>query len=232
MASARRREDRVKRRLVAASPGAVALDDLDIVVAEPLQPLARDLDQLVLPLDPDHLVGNPADDRRRVARARTDLEHLVARLDLRRLDHQRDDVRLGDGLPGFDRQRVIVIGQRARSPARRTPRAALRGRHRGCACSLIPRRLICRSTIASRSAAKSVMVVAMVRLRTIGEPASEGGRSDGEDATRVFAGSIPANYDRYMVPLLFQPYAEQVAAARAGSCSLNGFWKPPPARAS
>lgn len=31
----------------------------------------------------------------------------------------------------------------------------------------------------------------------------------------VFAGSIPAIYDRYMVPLLFRPYAE-VAAQRAG----------------
>jgi SAM-dependent methyltransferase len=27
----------------------------------------------------------------------------------------------------------------------------------------------------------------------------------------VFAGSIPAMYDRYMVPLLFRPYAEQIA---------------------
>ena len=32
----------------------------------------------------------------------------------------------------------------------------------------------------------------------------------------VFAGSIPAIYDRYMVPLLFRPYAE-VLAERARS---------------
>src|SRR5689334_5687218 len=31
----------------------------------------------------------------------------------------------------------------------------------------------------------------------------------------VFAGSIPAVYDRYMVPLLFGPYAEQTAARAA-----------------
>jgi ubiquinone/menaquinone biosynthesis C-methylase UbiE len=31
----------------------------------------------------------------------------------------------------------------------------------------------------------------------------------------LFTGSIPANYDRYMVPLLFQPYAEQVAKRAA-----------------
>jgi len=31
----------------------------------------------------------------------------------------------------------------------------------------------------------------------------------------LFTGSIPANYDRYMVPLLFRPYAEQVAQRAA-----------------
>ncbi|HKH29194.1 MAG TPA: class I SAM-dependent methyltransferase, partial [Sphingomicrobium sp.] len=31
----------------------------------------------------------------------------------------------------------------------------------------------------------------------------------------LFVGSIPANYDRYMVPLLFGPYAEQVAQRAA-----------------
>lgn len=36
----------------------------------------------------------------------------------------------------------------------------------------------------------------------------------------VFAGSIPAMYDRYMVPLLFRPYAEQTAL-RAQALSPN-----------
>ncbi|MFL6743519.1 MAG: hypothetical protein ACJ8E3_06130, partial [Sphingomicrobium sp.] len=27
-----------------------------------------------------------------------------------------------------------------------------------------------------------------------------------------FSGSVPANYERYMVPLLFRPYAELLAA--------------------
>ena len=36
------------------------------------------------------------------------------------------------------------------------------------------------------------------------------------DATdTVFAGSIPAVYDRYMVPLIFAPYAEEVARRAA-----------------
>ena len=38
------------------------------------------------------------------------------------------------------------------------------------------------------------------------------------EADKVFAGSIPENYDRYMVPLIFEPYAEDVAQ-RAASLS-------------
>src|SRR5690349_21437120 len=57
------------------------------------------------------------------------------------------------------------------------------------------------------------MVVAMVHLRTISKNPRETeavppmSRSD-----TVFAGSIPAMYDQYMVPLLFGPYAKQTAA--------------------
>ena len=47
----------------------------------------------------------------------------------------------------------------------------------------------------------------------------------------VFAGSIPALYDRYLGPLIFEPYADdlaaRVAAVRPGACS-----RPPPAPAS
>ena len=31
------------------------------------------------------------------------------------------------------------------------------------------------------------------------------------EADKVFAGSVPANYDRYMVPLIFEPYAADLA---------------------
>ena len=94
MAAAGGGEDRVERRFLGAAAGAVALDDLDVVIAEAGDPLLGDFDQLALPLDRHHLAGDPADDRRRIAGAGADLEHLVARLDLGRLDHQRDDVRL------------------------------------------------------------------------------------------------------------------------------------------
>jgi len=40
------------------------------------------------------------------------------------------------------------------------------------------------------------------------------------ETDKVFAGSIPENYDRYMVPLIFAPYAEDMAR-RAASLSPN-----------
>ena len=38
------------------------------------------------------------------------------------------------------------------------------------------------------------------------------------ETDKVFAGSIPENYDRYMVPLIFEPYAADLAR-RAASLS-------------
>jgi hypothetical protein len=39
-------------------------------------------------------------------------------------------------------------------------------------------------------------------------------RANGDDPCqklKVFAGSVPENYDRYMVPLIFEPYAAEMA---------------------
>src|SRR5277367_1589596 len=38
------------------------------------------------------------------------------------------------------------------------------------------------------------------------------------ETDKLFAGSIPENYDRYMVPLIFEPYAADIAQ-RAASLS-------------
>src|SRR5437868_15439496 len=55
------------------------------------------------------------------------------------------------------------------------------------------------------------MVSTMVHLRII-QITRERRRPFPMSATdTVFAGSIPAIYDRYMVPLIFAPYAELVA---------------------
>ena len=83
MASTCRGKDCVERGVIGAAFGPVALDDLDIVIAEATEPLACNSDQRIVPFDRDHLTGDAADHRRCVSRAGTDLEHRVAGLDRR-----------------------------------------------------------------------------------------------------------------------------------------------------
>ena len=64
-------------------------------------------------LDRDHLPGDPGEDGRGIAGAGPDLEHMAAGRHPRRRDHQRDDIRLGDGLARLDRQRPVLIGELA-----------------------------------------------------------------------------------------------------------------------
>ena len=110
-----RSQDGVERRGLGPAARAVAGAQLDVVVAQPLQPRRRQPGQLVDALDGIDALGDPADHRGRIARAGADLEHAIARLDLRRCDHQADDVRLRDGLAGFDRQRGVLIGKLAQA---------------------------------------------------------------------------------------------------------------------
>ena len=57
----------------------------------------------MLPLNADDRARNAANDRCCVTGAGADLEYNVGRRNLRGFDHQGDNVRLGDGLPGLDR---------------------------------------------------------------------------------------------------------------------------------
>ena len=41
------------------------------------------------------------------------------------------------------------------------------------------------------------------------------GSADMRDTDRLFEGSIPETYDRYLGPLLFEPYARDLAARLA-----------------
>ena len=53
------------------------------------------------------------------------------------------------------------------------------------------------------------------------------------EADKVFSGSIPENYDRGMVPLIFEPYAApEDLARRAAALSPGAVWKPPRAPGS
>src|SRR5690349_6144002 len=74
--------------------------------------------------------------------------------------------------------------------------------------SLIPRAAICRSIICSRSWVKSGM-----RLNSHNRNAM--GSVPMSSTDTAFAGSIPGLYDRCLGPLLFQPYAEEIARRAA-----------------
>ena len=52
-----------------------------------------------------------------------------------------------------------------------------------------------------------------------------------DEIDKVFAGSIPEIYDRYMVPLIFEPYADGSGAAGGVRARPPPFSKPPPAPA-
>src|SRR5262249_60503497 len=86
-------------------PGAAArTDDLDLVVAERLDPSPRRFRQRAITLDGDNLGGEPRQHSGLVARAGADFEHPMVRAYVELLGHVGDDVGLADGLPARDRQ--------------------------------------------------------------------------------------------------------------------------------
>jgi hypothetical protein len=85
--------------------------DLDIVIAQALQPSRRGLGEILVPLDGVDPAGDPAHHGGGVAGAGPHLQHLVPRPKIGRIEHQADDVGLGDGLACLDRKRGVVIGE-------------------------------------------------------------------------------------------------------------------------
>ena len=64
----------------------------------------------------------------------------------------------------------------------------------------------------------------MVHLRTITKTRARGGRSDERQELR-FAGSVPARLRALMVPLIFQPYADELARRAREPCRQGGSSK-------
>src|SRR5690606_15144034 len=102
--------DRVERRFGGAAASAVAFKDANIGITKALHALARQLRKLVVAFDRHDLARQLAENRGRITGARSDLENLVTATHIRRIDSQRDDIGLADGLAGFDRQRTVGIG--------------------------------------------------------------------------------------------------------------------------
>jgi hypothetical protein len=65
--------------------------------------------QLAVALDGIDAAAELGDDRRLVAGAGADLQHLGVFLHLQLLRHEGDDIRLGDRLAAIDRQRDVLI---------------------------------------------------------------------------------------------------------------------------
>ena len=107
--TARRDDNSVERRLLGQPLGSVAADDLDIAVAEALEPRPGKRRQLGMALDCVHLPGDAPEDGHGIARACAHFEHLVAGLDLGELDHAGDDIGLGDSLARLDGQGPVLV---------------------------------------------------------------------------------------------------------------------------
>src|SRR2546427_1078552 len=106
-------QDPVERRLVRPPERPAANADPHVRVAELLEEGTGTLREARQPLDRAHAARQLGEHRRLVARARADLEHLLAPRELEELRHERDDVGLGDGLLLADRERVVTV----RAPA-------------------------------------------------------------------------------------------------------------------
>jgi hypothetical protein len=50
------------------------------------------------------------------------------------------------------------------------------------------------------------------------------------ETDKLLSGSIPETYDRYLVPLIFEKFAQDIAQ-RAAALRPRPFWKLPPAAA-
>ena len=80
------------------------------MVAERGEPCARLRRQSAVALDTDHLAGETRQHGGLIARSGADLEHPMMRPQRQLLGHIGDHVRLADGLPARDRQRLVGIG--------------------------------------------------------------------------------------------------------------------------
>ena len=85
------------------------MQDLDIGIAEFGEPLARQFDQLRILLDGENLRNYLREDRCAIAGAGSNFERAIARTRRDCLDHQGNDVRLGDSLAALDWQRRIEV---------------------------------------------------------------------------------------------------------------------------
>ena len=97
-------ENPVERRLLRPAERAVAVAKVNVADVQIHQPLERLIQQRLDPLHAVDFFGDLAEYRGLVSAARADLQHAAGRLEHQPVGHQRDDIRLADGLPVPDGQ--------------------------------------------------------------------------------------------------------------------------------
>jgi hypothetical protein len=112
MESGGRNEDGVKRSAVRKSERAIADDDMDIAIAKRREKIAGALGERHVPFDGKHFCSKFREQRGSVAGTGSDLENLVVRRDLERFEHERNNIRLRNGLAVTDGKRMIFVGLR------------------------------------------------------------------------------------------------------------------------
>ena len=109
--SASRHDDDIKGSVGGATGGTIALEQGDVAVAEAPEARPRNVSKRAVPLNRVDMLRNPAENGTSIARTGPDFQHLVTRAYMCRLDHQRHDVGLGNGLAFLDGKRRIFIGE-------------------------------------------------------------------------------------------------------------------------
>ena len=87
------------------------MHDMDVAIAETLERRSRFFGKLANTLDRVDFRRDLCQHGRRIAGTRPNFEHPFAALQIQRLRHQRHNIGLGDGLPGSDGERRILIGE-------------------------------------------------------------------------------------------------------------------------
>ena len=103
-------ENCIEGGLVDPSFGAVGVENVDIIEAGRVEIVGGGFGELADALDGEHFACDFGENSRCIAGAGPDLEQLLAAAQSQRLDHERHDIGLRNGLSGADRKRPVFVG--------------------------------------------------------------------------------------------------------------------------